>query len=88
MRHVKINAHFSLGIISYPKFLPQLLIKKVLKLVASFALSGLFLTAHPQTTPAPMQDGKMMDGKMKKGKMKEGKMSERKMKKGKMATKR
>ena len=55
--------------------------KNTLKLVAGLALSGLFLTAHAQTTPTtmPAQDGKMMDGKMKDGKMKGGKMQKEKM---------
>ena len=58
--------------------------KNTFKLVAGLALSGLFLTAHAQTTPPatgsmPAQDGKMMDGKMKDGKMKGGKMHKDKM---------
>ncbi|WP_151087169.1 hypothetical protein [Hymenobacter baengnokdamensis] len=50
-----------------------------LKLAAGLALSGLFFSAHAQTTPAPAAqtapaaDSKMADTKMH-GKMKEGKM--------------
>ncbi len=66
--------------------------KNICKIAAGLALSGLFLTAHAQTTPMPQDrpstDGKMMDGKMKDGKMKgkDGKMKDGKMKgKDKMA---
>jgi hypothetical protein len=65
--------------------------KNTLKLAASLALSGLFLTAHAQTTPmkegkmekkeAKMEkkEDKMMEGK-KHGKMYKEKMAGEKMK--------
>ncbi|MGI4761714.1 MAG: hypothetical protein ACRYF0_13475 [Janthinobacterium lividum] len=66
--------------------------KNTLKLVAGLALSGLFLTAHAQTTP--MKESKMekkegkMEAKMnkKEGKM-EGKKQKTKMDGEKMKTK-
>ena len=65
--------------------------KNIGKLTAAFALSGLFLAAHAQTTPMPQDrpapDGKMMDGKMKGDKMKGGKMHKGKMGEGKMMKK-
>ena len=67
--------------------------KNTLKLAAGLALSGLFLTAHAQTTP--MKEAKMekkegkMDAKMEKkeGKMMHGKMHKEKMAGEKMKTK-